>query len=337
MLTNIKQKIKIRQFLNPKSFYINVRLDLLSYPKQENSIWRLVMSAITGCTGYPNKFQVEANPTGAGLANLNAEYARDFGLGLPQVYDLPLNVSMGFGPGMYGGMYGVYGMGMGMYGPYGPSQQYLKYMNMDYKERLAYDAALRDYAREHHYVEGKNIKNYASATDGLAGSIREACNSLQTVVVEGQTDQIVEQFEKIVDMIRRSPLYDKLQEEFKNDPVALEKTLRDCAKRQYQAATGQDLKAMIQQNCDGAIANGFWDALSFGNAQRYTAEEVIARLEGTEAPKSDKVKKTVGKIGACTTYAATGAAIGVAFGGPVGAAIGAGVGAVVGIIGSICS
>ena len=88
---------------------------------------------------------------------------------------------------------------------------------------------------------------------------------------------------------------------------------------------------------DAALAvNGFWDALSFGNAQRYTAEEVIARLEGTEAPKSDKVKKTVGKVGACTTYAATGALIG-AIGGPVGAAIGAGVGAVVGIIGSICS
>ena len=292
------------------------------------------MNGITGYAGYPNQFQVYANPTGAGLANLNAEYARDFGLGMPQVYNLPLNVNMGFGPGMYGGMYGMYG-GMGMYNPYMMSQQYLKYMNMDYKDRLIYDAELRNLAREQQYTEGINAKNYASATDGLAGSIREACNSLQTVVVEGQSDQIVKQFEKIVDMIRRSPLYDRLQEEFKDDPIALEKTLRDCAKMQFQAVTGQDLKAMIQENCDGAIANGFWSALSFGNAQTYTAEEVIARLEGTEAPKSDKVKKIAGKVGASTATAATGALIG-AIGGPIGAAIGAGIGAVVGIIGSLC-
>lgn len=293
------------------------------------------MNGITGYAGFPSQFQVYANPTGAGLASLNAEYARDFGLGMPQVYNLPLDVNMGFGGGIYGGMYNGMGMyGMGMYNPYMMSQQYLKYMNMDYKDRLAYDAELRQLAREHYYTEGKDAKNYASATDGLAGSIREACNSLQTVVVEGQSDQIVEQFEKIVEMIRRSPLYERLKEEFQHDPVALEKTLRDCAKMQYQAVTGQDLKAMIQENCDGAIANGFWNALSFGNAQSYTAEEVIARLEGSEAPKSDKIKKVFGKVGATTVTAGTGALIG-AIGGPVGAAIGAGVGAVVGIISSL--
>ena len=99
MLTNVKQKIKIRQFLNPKSFYINVRLDLKVILEIGKIFWRLVMNGITGYAGYPNQFQVYANPTGAGLANLNAEYARDFGLGMPQVYNLPLNVNMGFGPG----------------------------------------------------------------------------------------------------------------------------------------------------------------------------------------------------------------------------------------------
>lgn len=292
------------------------------------------MNAITGYMGYPNQFQVVANPTGAGLANLNADYARDFGLNMPPVYDLPMNVGMGFGnPAMMGGMYGM-GMGMGM--PYGFSQQYLKYMNMDYKDRLAYDLELRNAARENQYTEGKAAKNYASANDGLTGSIREACNTLQTVIIEGESDQIVNKFEGIVDMLRRSPLYTRLKEEFKDDPVALEKTLRNCAREQFQAATGQDLKGMLQENCDSALANSFWNTISFGNAQTYSSEDIIAKMEGSQTPKSVRTKKVIGKIGGCTATAATGALIGSVVPG-IGTAIGAGVGLVAGIIGSLCS
>lgn len=290
------------------------------------------MNGISGYMGYPNQFQVTANPVGAGLASLNAEYARDFGLNIPPVYNLPLDVNMGYGfpSGMYGG---YYGMGMNPYLML--NQQYLKYMNMDYKDRLAYDLELRNLARENMYTEGKSAKNYASATDGLTGSIREACNSLQTVIIEGETDQIVKQFEAIVDMLKRSPLYVRLQEEFKDDPVALEKTLRNCAREQFQAVTGQDLKAMIQENCDSSLANAFWKTISFGNAQTYSSEDIIAKMEGTETPKSVKSKKVIGKIGGVTATTATGTAIG-AIGGPVGALIGAGVGCVAGILGSLC-
>lgn len=292
------------------------------------------MYGISGYAGYPNQFQVTANPAGAGLDSLNQEYARDFGLNIPPVYDLPMNVNMGYGnPAMMGGMGTGMGMGMGM--PYGFSQQYLKYMNMDYKDRLAYDLELRNLARENQYTEGKSAQNYACAADGLTGSIREACNSLQTVIIEGESDQIVRQFEGIVDMLRRSPLYERLKSEFKHDPIALEKTLRNCARDQFQAATGQDLKAMLQENCDSALANSFWNTISFGNAQTYSSEDIIAKMEGTETPKSVKTKKTMGKIGGCTAAAATGAAIG-AIGGPVGALIGAGVGLTAGIIGSLC-
>lgn len=293
------------------------------------------MNAISGYMGYPNQFQVTANPAGAGLASLNAEYARDFGLNIPPVYDLPLNVNMGFGGA--NGMYGSYGMGMGMgmRMPYGFSQQYLKYMNMDYKDRLMYDLELRNLARENQYIEGKSAKNYAAAADGLTGSIREACNSLQTVVIEGESDQIVRQFEGIVDMLRRSPLYERLKAEFKDDPIALEKTLRNCAREQFHATTGQDLKALIQQNCDSAVSNGFWNTITFGNSQTYSAEDITAKLEGSETPKSVKTRKVIGKIGGVTAAAATGLAFG-AIGGPLGAVIGAGVGGVVGVIGALC-
>lgn len=287
------------------------------------------MSAISGYMGYPNQFQVYANPTGAGLNSLNAEYAKDFGLYTPPVYNLPYNVSMGYGMG--GGAYG-----MGMMNPYmGMNKQYLEYLNMDFKDRLKYDSDLRSAAAEIQYSEGKTAKNYAAATDGLTGSIREACNSLQTVVAEGETDQIVKQFDGIVEMLRRSPLYERLKQEFKDDPITLEKTLRNCAREQYQAVTGQDLKAVIQQNCDSALTNAFWNTISFGNAQTYSAEEIIAKMEGTEPPKKVKTKQKIGQLGGITATTASGAAIG-AIAGPVGALIGAGIGCVAGILGANC-
>lgn len=291
------------------------------------------MSAVSGYMGYPNQFQVYANPTGAGLNSLNAEYAKDFGLYTPPVYNLPYDVSMGYGMG--GGAFGL--AGMGMMNPYmGMNKQYLEYLNMDFKDRLQYDSDLRTQAAEIQYTESKTAKNYASATDGLTGSIREACNSLQTVVAEGETDQIVKQFDGIVDMLRRSPLYERLKQEFANDPIALEKTLRNCAREQYQAVTGQDLKAVIQQNCDSALTNSFWNTISFGNAQTYSAEEIIAKMEGTEPPRKVKTKQKIGQLGGATATTATGAAIG-AIAGPVGALVGAGIGLVAGIIGANCA
>lgn len=287
------------------------------------------MNGISGYTGYPNQFQVNANPAGAALTQLNSDYARDFGLAMPQVYNLPIDVTGG-----YAGMYG--GMGMGFMSPYGMyNQQYLNYLNMDFKDRLNYDADLRNAAREIDYNEGKSAKNYASATDGLTGSIREACNTLQTVIVEGESDQIVAKFEEIVDMLRRSPLYERLKAEFKDDPVVLEKTLRNCAREQFQAATGQDLKAMLQQNCDSALANSFWNTISFGNDQKYSAEDIIAKMEGSQTPKSVKTKETFGKIGGCTATTAAGAAIGFVFG-PVGAVVGGIIGLGAGIFGACC-
>lgn len=290
----------------------------------------------TGFYGYPNPYQMTATATasGNGLTELNAGFYQHFGLGNVPVYDMTINGAMG-------GMTNPYAMGMyGMGGMYGMNQeywpQYLKYLNMDYKDRLAYDYDLRNIAREQYYQEGKDAKNYASATDGLTGSIREACNALQTVVVEGESDQIVEQFERIVNTLRQSPLYTRLQQEFKDNPVMLEMTLRNCAKEQFQAVTGQDLKAMIQQHCDGTVSNAFWNTISFGNAQRYSTEEVIAKIEGSEAPKSEKTRALVGKIGGATATTGAGAAIGFMVGGPIGAVVGGAAGLIAGIIGANC-
>jgi hypothetical protein len=287
------------------------------------------MYGINGYFGYPNQFQVMANPTGAGLASLNSEFAKDFGLSLPPVYDLPLDVNMGYNNYMQSpGMYGM------TYPPYMMDKNYIKYLNMDYVDRIAYDQKVRDAARESQYIDGISSRDYASATDGLTGSIREACNTLQTVIVEGESDQIVLKFEEIVKMIKQSPVYERLQEQFKNNPEALDKTIRNCAKEQFMAVTGQDLKAMIQQHCDGALENSFWNTLSFGNAQTHSAEEIIAKIEGSQTPRSVKTKERFGKLGGVTSYTLAGAAIG-CIGGPVGAGIGATIGCIAGIVGSI--
>lgn len=293
------------------------------------------MNGISGFYGYPNPYQMSAMATasGNGLTELNAGFYQHFGLGNVPVYDMSIAGSMA---GM-GNPYAIGGMGMGMYGmnqQYWP--QYLKYMNMDYKDRLAYDYDLRNIAREQYYQEGKDAKNYASATDGLTGSIREACNALQTVVIEGESDQIVAQFERIVNTLRQSPLYTRLQQEFKDDPAMLELTLRNCAREQFHAVTGQDLKALIQQNCDGALGNAFWNTISFGNAQTYSAEDIIAKMEGSQTPKSTRTKEVVGKVGGVTATTGTGAAIGACVGGPVGAIVGGIAGLIAGVIGANC-
>lgn len=291
------------------------------------------MNGISGFYGYPNPYQMSATATasGNGLTELNAGFYQHFGLGNVPVYDMSIAGSMA---GM-GNPYAIGGMGMyGMNQQYWP--QYLKYMNMDYKDRLAYDYDLRNIAREQYYQEGKDAKNYASATDGLTGSIREACNSLQTVVIEGESDQIVAQFERIVNTLRQSPLYTRLQQEFKDDPAMLELTLRNCAREQFHAVTGQDLKALIQQNCDGALGNAFWNTISFGNAQTYSAEDIIAKMEGSQTPKSTRTKEVVGKVGGVTATTGTGAAIGACVGGPVGAIVGGIAGLIAGVIGANC-
>lgn len=291
------------------------------------------MNGISGFYGYPNPYQMSATATasGNGLTELNAGFYQHFGLGNVPVYDMSIAGSMA---GM-GNPYAIGGMGMyGMNQQYWP--QYLKYINMDYKDRLAYDYDLRNIAREQYYQEGKDAKNYASATDGLTGSIREACNALQTVVIEGESDQIVAQFERIVNTLRQSPLYTRLQQEFKDDPAMLELTLRNCAREQFHAVTGQDLKALIQQNCDGALGNAFWNTISFGNAQTYSAEDIIAKMEGSQTPKSTRTKEVVGKVGGVTATTGTGAAIGACVGGPVGAIVGGIAGLIAGVIGANC-
>lgn len=291
------------------------------------------MNGISGFYGYPNPYQMSAMATasGNGLTELNAGFYQHFGLGNVPVYDMSIAGSMA---GM-GNPYAIGGMGMyGMNQQYWP--QYLKYMNMDYKDRLAYDYDLRNIAREQYYQEGKDAKNYASATDGLTGSIREACNALQTVVIEGESDQIVAQFERIVNTLRQSPLYTRLQQEFKDNPAMLELTLRNCAREQFHAVTGQDLKALIQQNCDSALGNAFWNTISFGNAQTYSAEDIIAKMEGSQTPKSTRTKEVVGKVGGVTATTGTGAAIGACVGGPVGAIVGGIAGLIAGVIGANC-
>lgn len=304
------------------------------------------MTSIASLYGYPQLYQTTASPMGNAATQLDAEYARDFGLGTSPVYNLPINANMGYGNYGYGmgmgmGAYGM-GMGMGMYmNPYMmPTQQYLEYLNMNPKERLKYDSELRDMGREIQYNEGKSAKNYAAATDGQTGPMREACRALQTVIIEGESDQIVKQFERIVTSLRNSSLYTRFKEEYAGDTVGLEMALRNSAKEQFQAATGQDLTAMIQEHCDSALANGFWNTISFGNAQKYSAEDIIAKINGTQTPKTASGNAVVGKAGGVLASMGAGAAAGVAIGtigGPIGWLGGMLIGGAAGLIGAFVS
>lgn len=274
--------------------------------------------------GYPNYGAMTAIPSANGQPWLNQQYMQDFGFAQNPVYDL--NVA-----GNFGG-YGM-GMGMGMMPRY--SNAYLKYINMDYKDRLGYDHEYNQAAREFNFQEGRSAKQYAALADGETGNIAMTCRSLNAAIVDGDTDQVVREFNRIVNCLKTSPIYDKLKKDGSYSEEQIDWQLRETAFRQFQAATGQDLTQIIDQSCDSSIANGFFSTLSFGNSQHYSKEEMISKLYGKATPHTTAVKKAAGKAAGVMTYAATGALIGCAI--PVvGPIAGGAIGAVAGIIGACC-
>ncbi len=279
--------------------------------------------------GYPNYFSAQAAVSPAIQPWLMSETARDFGLATPPVYNLQMDINSAYAGGLYGGgMYGGYGFMMPRY-----SKAYLDYINMDYKDRLHYDHEYNQAAREFNHAESRSAKQYAALEDGETGNISMACRSLQAAITDGDTDQVVREFERIVNALKASPIYDKLRAEGAYTPEQIELQLRDTAFRQFHAATGQDLTEMISSKCDGAIANGFFNTITFGNSQKYSKEEMISKLYGKNPPKSTDALKFTGKVGGVLAAAGAGALVGCAFGGPL---IGGVIGAVVGVIGACC-
>lgn len=279
--------------------------------------------------GYPSYFQTQATPSAAAMPWLNQQFGNDFGLPQAPIYNLNMNANAGYGMGGGMGM-GMGGYGMGMMYP-GYSKSYLNYINMDYKDRLAYDHEYNQSAREFNQKEGRASKQFAALEDGETGNTSLTCRSLQTAIADGDTDQVVREFDRIVGTLKTSPIYDKLKKEGAYTEDQIELQLRETAFRQFQAATGQDVTKMLEMNCDSSLENGFFNTLSFGHGQRYSKEEMISHLYGKPIPKSTQLQKTAGKAAGVMTYAAAGAVLGCVVGGPIGGAI---VGGIIGLIGA---
>ncbi len=278
---------------------------------------------------------------------LYSQYANDFGLGGAPGYNMNMQYTM---PGMYGmgmpGMYGGMGMGMGMYPQFAKS--YIDYVNMTPIDRLSHDHEYNQAAREYNAKDSKNAKQHAVLGDGMTGDIDRGVDGTVDAIINGQTDKISRQFERIVIALKTSPLYDKLKADGSYSEHQIEEQIRKAAMRHFQAGTGQDITQMIDEHCDGAVKNGFLNTLTFGSAQVTSKEETKSKILGTDPPSNIKALKNVGKVGGATAYAAAGAVAGTVISGIVsgaaagsfvpglGTAIGAGVGLVIGIVGAIC-
>ena len=116
----------------------------------------------------------------------------------------------------------------------------------------------------------------------------------------------------------------------KKYPNATEEQINDYVAYEYsQRSGGTSITEDIRQYGSGSFAQGLKQGLGFGLvADKVTAEENIAKIEGLPESRSSKIKKTAGRItGGATTGAAAGAIIGSVV--PV---IGTGIGALVGAI-----
>ena len=180
---------------------------------------------------YPTYFSAVPGNAGAAQQYLQNEFAKDFGIQTVPNYTLPMDYTMGYGSpymGTAGLMYpGGMGLGLGLYPGRGMSQAYLNYINMDYKDRLAYMHELEHAAMQQQFDTNRTSQQYAVLADGQVGAIMDACRSLQAVVVEGETDQIVQQFETVVSMLKATPLYDELQKQGYHTERALDRALRN--------------------------------------------------------------------------------------------------------------
>ncbi len=291
--------------------------------------------------GFPNYFSAQTYPSGAAKQWLNQQFMNNWGFATTPVYDLPMNVNMGYASGMtspyagsmnYGSGYGLGYGGAFMMPRY--SKAYLDYINMDYKDRLAYDYDYNQTARAYDHLESRNAKQYAALADGETGNISFMCRSLQNALAQGDTDQVTREFERLVASLKGSHIYDKLRAEGAHTEEQIDLCIRNAAFEQYMAATGRDLATDISQKCDGAIANGFFSTLTFGHGQKYSKEEMISKLYGKKPPQSTEIKKAVGKLGGVVAYAGAGA-LTLGWIPVIGPLLGAGIGAGVGILASM--
>lgn len=202
-----------------------------------------------------------------------------------------------------GSVFNTGSMMSGMMNYYGNStQQIQQYYNMN--------------AQQQGYMNMGNVQN---------ADIAKQCTAISTVISQGQEDQVMAEYNQLVDAIRNQP----------GNQMYTESQIKSLADSAYYNATGKTLTDVIEQNCDSSFETGFNIINPFDN-DKTSKEELIAELNGTKVKDGTGAAKVAGNAaGGAAAAGVIGAGIGTLICPGPGTLIGAGVGAVVGAVGGL--
>lgn len=171
---------------------------------------------------------------------------------------------------------------------------------------------------QHQQSYNNQATAFYNQTNGLNLQNQNDAAVIRTLIQEGEGEEALEKINELIESLRSQPQYQGLDEE----------TLRTMAIQ--QAGGLEALTQLIEENCDGSFKSGLLnsvDAFGLFGDHSTSKEELIARLRGTEVPKSAQTMEVAGSV---IGGMAIGAAIGTAICPGPGTVIGGAIGAVAG-------
>ena len=194
---------------------------------------------------------------------------------------------------MYDG-YGGYGMGFGGYGM-GFGGVWGKANAEHAKQRVA-----------DNYEVNATWQGYRSKQGVESANYTQQCLLIAEDLKKGETDQVAERFEDMVNAMKRSPQYANYSDS----------EICSLIRSQYATATGSDLVIDINKNASGAFIQGVKRSIPiFGlMVNKYSKADLVSLVTENSMSKSEKASKTLGYVtGAAAGTSAIAAVVGLAY------------------------
>lgn len=191
------------------------------------------------------------------------------------------------------------------------------FTGMNYDSYFDQMMKYQDFMHQYQHQTVINRRNNEVAINGPMEAIQGKAAVLNEKIVANEQEYIMSAWQSYLNAVQVAY------------PEADEATLIARAKSHYQQIYGTSLNDDIRKYGNSSFKQGLFQMLSFGLANRKSAEENISDLTGEPLPRSQNIRKNAGRAVGGALY---GAGAGFIFGGPLGALIGAGIGAVVGVV-----
>lgn len=272
---------------------------------------------------YESEFSVFGNPYNGQIGTTPGSYAN---IATP----LFPGAGLGYGGGMMGGMYGLYG-------------NVDQYVENAKKWNNGYHDIMDNNSDRSSETEMKNQSN-RNIVNGLADSLIYDISRMKDNIANNDMRQACDNYDNLYKLIAKR---EGVEIEYHNGRIIKNEHINAQIAKCYKEITGSELMGDISANGDSDFQNGFKRAITLGAYEQGSADEIKAymtgdRLQDTAMRKMNKSSGaglavgTIGAVGGASVGFLAGAAKGAKAGksaGGKGAIIGAIIGGLAGIIG----